>query len=186
MAGAVTSFIETARGAWTILRSESLIGAGVALREMQLDIRQDAVGAGNRFCVRGIQSNIRYANRAERRELVSRQEGLGRPEATIAALIPISKTDEWWALAQDERRSIFEESSRHHSIGLEYLPQIARRLYHSRDLGEAFDFLTWFEFAPEHEEAFNDLVARLRASLEWKYVSREVDIRLRKNEAASA
>src|SRR2546428_7160638 len=29
-----------------------------------------------------------------------------------------------------------------------YLPAIARRLYHCRDLGEPFDFLTWFEYAP--------------------------------------
>ena len=33
-------------------------------------------------------------------------------------------------------------------------------LYHSRELGEAFDFLTWFEFAPEHAAAFEDLESR--------------------------
>jgi hypothetical protein len=61
---------------------------------------------------------------------------------------------------------------------MEYLPQIARRLHHGRDLGEPFDFLTWFEFAPEHEGLFDELLARLRASEEWRYVSREIDIRL--------
>jgi hypothetical protein len=63
-------------------------------------------------------------------------------------------------------------------MGLEYLPRIARRLHHSRDLGEPFDFLTWLEFAPEHEPAFDELVARLRASEEWSYFDREVDVRL--------
>ena len=43
---------------------------------------------------------------------------------------------------------------------------------------EPFDFLTWFEFAPEHTTAFNQLLARLRATKEWAYVEREVDIRL--------
>ncbi len=55
---------------------------------------------------------------------------------------------------------------------------MARRLHHSRDLGEPFDFLTWFEFTPEHAKAFDELVARLRAIEEWTYVEREVDIRL--------
>jgi len=55
---------------------------------------------------------------------------------------------------------------------------VARRLYHSHDLGEPFDFLTWFEYAPEDARAFEDLVARLRQTEEWSYVEREVDIRL--------
>ena len=84
----------------------------------------------------------------------------------------------WWELPQDERRRIFEESSRHVAIGLEYLPAVARRLHHRRDLGEPFDFLTWFEFAPEHAAAFEGLVRRLRETEEWTFVRREIDIRL--------
>ena len=41
------------------------------------------------------------------------------------------------------------------------LHPLARRLHHGRDLGEPFDFLTWFEFAPEHEGLFDELLARL-------------------------
>jgi chlorite dismutase len=114
----------------------------------------------------------------ERSALTERGAALGRSEARCAALIPIRKSAAWWALPQDERRAIYEEQSRHTSIGLEYLPRIARRLHHCRDLGEPFDFLTWFEFAPEHAGAFDELVARLRASEEWCYVDREIDIRL--------
>ena len=88
------------------------------------------------------------------------------------------KSEAWWALAQDERRAIFEESSRHIAIGLEYLPAVARRLHHSRELGEPFDFLTWFEYAPHDTDAFEELVRRLRATEEWRYVEREVDVRL--------
>jgi hypothetical protein len=55
---------------------------------------------------------------------------------------------------------------------------VARRLHHSRDLGEPFDFLTWFEFAPAAEAGFDELAAMLRATDEWGFVEREVDIRL--------
>jgi chlorite dismutase len=117
-------------------------------------------------------------DRVEAGELNRRQQELGRPEATRAALIPIRKNAAWWALAQDERRIIFEERSRHTTIGLEYLPAVARPLHHSRELAEPFDFLTWFEYAPEHSDVFEELVRRLRQSEEWRYVDREVDIRL--------
>lgn len=87
-------------------------------------------------------------------------------------------------MSQDERRAVFEARSHHTEIGLAYLPQIARQLHHSRDLGEPFDFLTWFEFAPEHTPAFDKLLAQLRASEEWAYVEREIDIRLVKDEGS--
>ena len=103
---------------------------------------------------------------------------MGRLEATRAALIPIKKSPAWWELAQDERRAIFEERSQHMSIGVNYVARIARRLYHSHDLGEPFDFLTWFEYASTDAEAFEELVGKLRETEEWTYVEREVDIRL--------
>lgn len=46
-----------------------------------------------------------------------------------------------------------------------------------RDLGEPFDFLTWFEFDPGDADAFEEL-GLLRGSEEWTYVDREVEIRL--------
>ena len=84
-------------------------------------------------------------------------------------------------MAQDERRAIFEEESHHTAMGIEYLPEVARRLMHCRDLGEPFDFLTWFEFAPQHTAAFDELLVRLRGSKEWSYVEREVEIRLERD-----
>ena len=132
------------------------------------------------WVLRGITSNERYVVREEKVALVGKQEGLGRPASTQAALIPIRKTAAWWALAQDDRRRVFEAQSQHIAIGLTYLPGVARRLHHCRDLGpaEPFDFLTWFEYAPSEAEAFDELVRTLRASPEWEYVDREVDIRL--------
>ena len=138
--------------------------------------RDAAADAG--WVLRGVVSNERYVTRAEKDALVRVQPPLARPDAVRAALIPIKKSAAWWALTQDERRAIFEERSAHIAIGMDFLPAVARRLHHARDLGEPFDFLTWFEFAPVDEGRFDELVARLRATEEWRYVEREVEIRL--------
>jgi hypothetical protein len=174
------TFIAGTSGAWRIDRVDKVVGEGLLAAE-RLEVLEGCeipaqTGAG--WVLRGVTSNTRYTNRSETDALVARQEGLFRPQATRAALILIRKTEAWWALAQDERRAIIEEQSRHIGIGLEYLPAVARRLYHSRELGEPFDFLTWFEYAPEHSASFEELVRRLRGSEEWRYIEREVDIRL--------
>src|SRR3954451_24304352 len=122
------------------------------------------------WVMRGVTSHARYTTRAEQAALAAVRRPLGRPDATRAALIPVRKSEAWWALAQDERRAILEERSHHIAVGLEYLPAVARRLHHSRELGEPFDFVTWFEYAPENAAAFDELVRRLRKTEEWRYV----------------
>ena len=176
----LVAFAAGASGTWRIDRIDTVVGDGLpaAERLAVLDGSRTQTPAGTVWALRGVTSNTRYTNRSEVKLLSASQQGLSRPQATRAALIPIRKTEAWWALAQDERRAIFEERSRHIGIGLEYLPAIARRLHHSRELGEPFDFLTWFEYAPEHEGAFDELVRRLRETQEWHDVDREVDIRL--------
>ena len=171
------AFEAGAQGAWRIERMETLVGAPLAPATF-LDMTTGLASDAATWRLRGATGAQRYTTRAEMQALGARQEGLGRPAATCAALIPIRKTEQWWALAQDERRAIVEEDSRHIAIGLGFLPAIARRLHHCRELGEPFDFLTWFEFAREDAPAFDDLLARLRATAEWAYVDREIDIRL--------
>ena len=147
----------------------------------RLAVFEDAAGAGileAAWMLQGRTSNSRYTRRDEQETLSARQPALGRPEATRAALIAIRKSEAWWALAQDERREVFEETSHHIAVGMQYLPAVARRLYHGRDLGEDFDFLTWFEYAPRDAPVFEELVSRLRATPEWDYVERDIDIRL--------
>lgn len=130
------------------------------------------------WALRGHTSNLRYTNRTELTLLEQQQASLGRAEARCAALIPIRKSTGWWDLAQDERREIMVEQSQHIAIGLDYVPAIARRLFHCRDLSEPFDILTWFEFAPEFTAEFDALLNRLRKTREWRFVEHEVDIRL--------
>lgn len=170
-------FAAGAVGPWRIERMDTLIGDALPPAERLAVLEGPAVPEG-RWVLRGTTSNTRYTNRLEVDTLASRQQGLARPYATKAALIPIRKTEAWRALAQDERRAILEEQSRHIGIGLEYLPAVARRLHHSRELGEPFDFLTWFEYGPDDAAAFDELLARLRATEEWRYIDREIDIRV--------
>lgn len=130
------------------------------------------------WILRGTTGHLRYVEQPEKAALARVTPPLGRPEATRAAMIPIRKSDAWWELAQDERRAILEAKSQHIAVGMRYLPAIARRLYHGRELGEPFDFVTWFEYSPEHADAFEELVVALRATPEWSYVEREIDLRL--------
>ena len=176
-------FVGADSGSWRVLsivpvRGESLPPASAVT---VVPPPGNVAGSSQVWSLKAQISNLRYAERPEIDVLKSKQEQLGRPGATQAALIPIRKSAAWWDLAQDERRAIFEARSRHTAIGLDYLPAVSRQLYHCRDLGEPFDFLTWFEFAPDNANAFEDLVARLRATEEWRYVEREVDIRLERN-----
>jgi hypothetical protein len=176
------TFAGGSSGAWRVEQTRPVVGESLPTAAA-LSVVAAAARDGDGDSVwrlRGIVSNERYVERGEKDALVAKQEGLGRPACTRAALIPIRKNAAWWALTQDERREVFEAQSRHIAIGLRFLPAIARRLHHCRDLGpdEPFDFLTWFEFAPADAGAFEDLVGQLRASPEWRFVEREVDIRL--------
>lgn len=173
------TFAAGSTGPWTIDSITPVVGSWTLAEASHLAVFENVRASGAAaWALRGVTSNERYVTTSERAALTAVQEDLGRPEATSAALIPIRKTDAWWDLPQDTRRAILEERSHHIATGLDYLPAIARRLHHSRELAEPFDFLTWFEFAPSATADFDSLLTRLRATEEWTYVDREVDIRL--------
>lgn len=176
------TFVAGDSGPWEVISFNTVIGEPLP-EAKRIDIVSGAASelpAGTKWHLSGVTSNERYVSRDEKEQLVPKQVALGRPDAIRAALIPIRKNAQWWALTQDERRAIFEETSHHIKIGLKYLPSIARRLHHCRDLAEIqpFDFVTLFDYAEVDSAAFEDLVAELRATDEWKYVEREIDIRL--------
>lgn len=176
----LVSFAGSTTGPWRIESLHAVTGESLPRAERLLMI--EGVNAAHFpqdvWRLRGVTSNIRYTRRDEVTALGAIQEGLARPLATCAAMIPIRKSDSWWAMAQDERRAIFEEQSQHIGIGMDYLPAVARRLHHCRDLGEPFDFITWFEYEPDQEAAFDELLRRLRETPEWRFIDREVDVRL--------
>jgi chlorite dismutase len=178
-----TTFRGGQSGAWRVTSLLPVKGEPLARTPALSVVHSEAIAlpllpSQTSWRLAGVASHLRYVERAEKEQLVAVQAGLGRSEAICAALIPIRKTSAWWELTQEERRQIFEGKSQHIASSLKYLPAIARQLYHCRDLGEPFDFLTWFEYAPEHTEMFEELVGMLRASEEWTYVEREVDVRV--------
>ncbi|MDV3002864.1 MAG: hypothetical protein N5P05_004519 (plasmid) [Chroococcopsis gigantea SAG 12.99] len=174
------SFIGGQQGSWQVLDIRAICGENLATVP-NIDVVNNIVGdypSDSTWVLQCFTSNIRYARRDELNTLRAVGPVLNRPEAICAVLIPIKKSVHWWEMAQDERRAIFEEESHHTAVGLEYLPGVARQLFHCRDLGEPFDFLTWFEFAAEYTQDFDELLKRMRNSKEWEYVEREVEVRL--------
>ena len=176
-------------GAWRVTGFAPVRGASLAPTPAlsvvhSLSIALPIMPSPTSWRLAGVASHLRYTERPEKEQLVAVQAEIGRPEATYAALIPIKKSAAWWELTQEERRRIFEDQSHHVAASLKYLPAIARQLYHCRDLGEPFDFLTWFEYAPENADLFEELVIVLRATEEWSFVEREVDIRVERIDLA--
>ena len=170
-------------GAWRVTRFAPVKGAALSPTPSiavvhSLSIALPMLPSATSWRLAGVASHLRYTERDEKKRLDAVRAEIGRPEATYAALIPIKKSAAWWELTQEERRQIFEDRSQHIANSLKYLPAIARQLYHCRDLGEPFDFLTWFEYDPANTALFEELVAMLRATEEWSYVEREVDVRL--------
>jgi len=106
------AFVGADIGPWRIVRAETRVGEPLPeakrLNVVSASELQSETNAP--WILRGITSNERYVMRAEKNEIVAKQQGLARPEATCGALIPIRKNAAWWELTQDERRSVFEQS----------------------------------------------------------------------------
>lgn len=175
-AGVLTKFVGGDVGVWQVEAQRAIIGPALP-PVSRLHVESGPVWPAGAWSLAGVGSHLRYTTRHDHTMLQQRQEGLGRPHARCASLIPIRKSAEWWALAQDERDAVMRRA-RHTPIGADYLPAVARKLYHSRDLGESFDFLTWFEFAEADAPRFDALLAELRETEEWRYVEHEVELRL--------
>lgn len=182
MTNTIFDFIGDNYGEWKVTSMTALKGNPIEsvshlTKVPQSDLIQSETGI---WSFKGVISNLRYTEKEEKDKLIAVQEDLGRKNSTLAAFIPIQKSEAWWNLAQDERRKIMESKSQHTQTGMKYLPAIARKLFHSRDIGGEFDFLTWFEYAPAYADAFEELLDSLRKTEEWTYVNREIDIRLKK------
>jgi len=92
MTNRLFTFVGGASGKWRVRSQLQFIGQALpAVSFIEVSNANEAAPAGG-WALRGITSNDRYVVRTEKQELVSKQEGLGRPQATYAALIPIRKT----------------------------------------------------------------------------------------------
>jgi chlorite dismutase len=179
MTNTIFDFVGDTVGDWKVTAMTTLKGNPITAVSHLKKVPGNLVQSETEiWTLKGIISNLRYTEKEDKDKLVAVQEDLGRANSTLAAFIPIRKSEAWWNLAQDERRKIMENKSQHTQTGMKYLPAIARKLFHSRDIGEPFDFLTWFEYAPSDADAFEELLVALRKTEEWNYVDREIDIRL--------
>lgn len=91
---------------WRVVSCTAVKGEGLPDAETMTVIEgTDATksSGASAWTVHGTTSNVRYTTRPELKELAAVQEGLGRPQATQAALIVIKKNEEWWSLAQGEK-----------------------------------------------------------------------------------
>jgi hypothetical protein len=139
--------------------------------------------------LQGVPQHPQYMSRVQRDKVKSIPE-LAPSKDTIAVVIPMRKSDAWWALAHDERSVHFEKmegKKGHTAVGVSYLDRIHRKLYHTRYAVETrdHDFITYFEFDRAQTDDFKRLLAALRdteQNPEWKYVDREYEIWMTKRE----
>jgi hypothetical protein len=147
----------------------------------KLTVPRDTKGLA--LLMQGVPQHLEYMTRAQRDKLSSRAE-FPASKDTIAVVIPIRKSPEWWALAHDERIVHFQQTEGkkgHSAVGAPYVDRIHRKLYHTRYAVETrdHDFITYFEFDRKHTDDFKKLVSALRdtdKNPEWKYVDREYEI----------
>ncbi len=137
---------------------------------------------------RGVTQHLQYTTETQRQELdIHSRPELPPSVNTIAVLIPIGKSEEWWKLAQDRRQAYFQTAFKegHTAIGLRYVDRVFRKLYHTRyvDPNANYDFLTYFEFYDQYADDFRKLLMELRDATrnpEWNYVSLEFEIWMNK------
>jgi hypothetical protein len=99
------TFIGSDTGPWTVLSARTLVGDALPPAQCLSMVAGAAAPppSGTPWELAGLTSNERYVERHEKVALVGTQAGLGRAEATRAALISIRESPASWALTQGER-----------------------------------------------------------------------------------
>src|SRR2546429_7636800 len=100
-----TWFVGSSVGSWRVLRVDPVSGLPLVWISRLEVTEEEAQQPIRGWVLTGVTSFERYVTRAERSLLEGRQESLGRPSATRAALIPIRKSAAWWDLPHDKRRT---------------------------------------------------------------------------------
>lgn len=156
------------------------------LQEVETELRRRVADVAEVLSVDGAERAPRYTSAelydyAYRPALERRQ---GRT-ARNAIILPLSKTDEWWAKSSLDRHAYFyphvDEGSGcpvngHAQSAQEGIGAIFRRLYHNPDGYQRrgqFDFVTYFECEDAHLDTFERVHRALRDTArnpEWLYV----------------
>src|SRR3954469_18146665 len=120
MTNTIFDFIGDNSGEWEVTSMVALKGNPIAsvshlTKVPQHDLVQSETGI---WSLKGVISNLRYTEKEDKDKLTAIQPDLGRSTSTLAAFIPIRKSEAWWNLAQDERRKIMENKSEHTQTGM--------------------------------------------------------------------
>jgi hypothetical protein len=134
----------------------------------------------------GVERTARYTS-AEMDDFANRPAAPRRSgrHAAHAIILPLSKTAAWWAMPAMERQTFFYphidgdmgcQVPGHAKAAEQGIHSVFRRLYHNPDgyqrPGE-YDFITYFECAPEHVETFDRIHRALKDTSqnpEWRFV----------------
>jgi len=97
MAMTRVSFVGGPTGEWQIERIVAVKGDAIpeARALDRIEGADFAARPGARWTLNGVRSSERYVERAEKDRLAAVQQGLGRPDSRLGALIPITKSQAW-------------------------------------------------------------------------------------------
>src|SRR4051812_9287875 len=110
-----TTFRGGQSGAWRVTAISAVKGPPLAAVGWLSVMHSEAIAlpllpSQTSWRLAGVTSHVRYVERAEKTKLAATQAGLGRSEASCAALIPIRKSEAWWELpgraSTDRRRQV--------------------------------------------------------------------------------
>lgn len=88
----IFDFIGGNAGEWKIVKMETVIGEPIQSAPYLKIIKSNLQKTNeDLWTIKGLVSNVRYAEKEEKEKLLAIQAGLGRPGANFAALIPIKK-----------------------------------------------------------------------------------------------
>jgi hypothetical protein len=86
----IFDFVGSDSGQWKVLNMKTIVGEGLEPISHLSVVQGSLLISENSgiWTLKGLVSNVRYAEKDEKEKLAAVQEALGRPQATMAALIP--------------------------------------------------------------------------------------------------
>lgn len=134
--------------------------------------------AGTAWVFHGVARNTRFVTREEPRRSTSDLTPVPHFGESCAALILVRRSPDWWRLTQGDRNEVLELPSGRLRQRINILPSLLRLMPRRNAMPETFDSVTWFEYMPQDAAIFDDLAGTMRTSEEWKFVDREIVIKL--------